>query len=119
MTLVAAPSIPSVLRERASLQANEKAFTYIDYEQDWDGVSETITYSQLYRRSLNVAQEIRRHGSTGDRAVIVAPQGLSYIDAFFGALLAGLIPVPLSVPLGAQLTCGSSRYFSTRNLLWF
>ena len=100
MTIVAEPSIPSVLRERASLQANEKAFTYIDYEQDWDGVSETITYSQLYRRSLNVAQEVRRHGSTGDRAVIVAPQGLSYIDAFFGALQAGLIPVPLSVPLG-------------------
>jgi fatty acid CoA ligase FadD28 len=100
VTIVAEPSIPSVLRERASLQANEKAFTYIDYEQDWDGVSETITYSQLYRRSLNVAQEVRRHGSTGDRAVIVAPQGLSYIDAFFGALQGGLIPVPLSVPLG-------------------
>jgi long-chain fatty acid adenylyltransferase FadD28 len=100
VTVVAEPSIPSVLRERASLQANEKAFTYIDYEQDWDGVSETITYSQLYRRSLNVAQEVRLHGSTGDRAVIVAPQGLSYIDAFFGALQAGLIPVPLSVPLG-------------------
>jgi long-chain fatty acid adenylyltransferase FadD28 len=103
VTFVAAPSIPSVLRERASLQANEKAFTYIDYEQNWDGVSETVTYSQLYRRSLNVAQEIRRHGSTGDRAVIVAPQGLSYIDAFFGALLAGLIPVPLSVPLGGAV----------------
>jgi long-chain fatty acid adenylyltransferase FadD28 len=97
---VAEPSIPTVLRERASLQPNEKAFTYIDYEQDWDGVSETITYSQLYQRSLNVAQEIRQHGSTGDRAVIVAPQGLSYIDAFFGALHAGLIPVPLSVPVG-------------------
>jgi fatty acid CoA ligase FadD28 len=103
VTIVAEPSIPSVLRERASLQANEKAFTYVDYEQDWDGVAETITYSQLYRRSLNVAQEIRRHASTGDRAVIVAPQGLSYIDAFFGALQAGLIPVPLSVPLGGAV----------------
>ena len=100
---MAEPSIPSVLRERASLQANEKAFTYIDYEQDWDGVSETVTYAQLYRRSLNVAEEIRRHGSTGDRAVIVAPQGLAYIDAFFGALLAGLIPVPLSVPVGGAV----------------
>jgi long-chain fatty acid adenylyltransferase FadD28 len=101
--VVAEPSIPSILRERASLQANEKAFTYIDYEQDWDGVSETITYSQLYRRSLNVGHELRRHGSTGDRAVIVAPQGLNYIDAFFGALQAGLIPVPLSVPLGGAV----------------
>ena len=38
MTVVAEPSIPSVLRERASLQGHEKAFTYLDYEQDWDGV---------------------------------------------------------------------------------
>ena len=103
MTLVAEPSIPSVLRERASLQANDKAFTYIDYEQNWEGVSETVTYSQLYRRALNVAQEIRRHGSTGDRAVIVAPQGLGYIDAFFGALLAGLVAVPLSIPSGGAV----------------
>ncbi|HEY1840647.1 MAG TPA: AMP-binding protein [Mycobacterium sp.] len=94
------PSIPSVLRERASLQPNEKAFTFIDYDQDWDGVAESITWSQLHRRSLNVAQEMRLHGSAGDRAVIVAPQGLNYIDAFFGALQAGLIAVPLSVPLG-------------------
>jgi fatty acid CoA ligase FadD28 len=100
VTTVAELTIPSVLRERASLQPNEKAFTYLDYEQDGDGVSETITYSQLYRRSLNVAQELRLHGSTGDRAVIVAPQGLRYIDAFFGSLQAGLIPVPLSVPVG-------------------
>ena len=96
-------SIPNVLRERASLQANEKAFTYVDYEQDWDGVAETITYAQLNQRSLNVAHQVRLHGSTGDRAVILAPQGLNYIDAFFGALQAGLIPVPLSVPVGGAV----------------
>jgi fatty acid CoA ligase FadD28 len=32
--------------------------------------------------------------------VILAPQGLDYIVAFLGALQAGLIAVPLSVPLG-------------------
>ena len=32
--------------------------------------------------------------------MILAPQGLDYIDAFLGALQAGLIPVPLAVPLG-------------------
>jgi fatty acid CoA ligase FadD28 len=97
---VAEPSIPSILRERASLQPNEKAFTYLDYEQDWDGVADTVTWSQLYRRSLNVADQVRSHGPIGDRAVILAPQGLNYIDAFLGALQAGLIPVPLSVPVG-------------------
>jgi long-chain fatty acid adenylyltransferase FadD28 len=93
-------SIPSVLRERAGLRPNDTVFTFIDYEQDWDGVAESLTWSQLYRRSLNLAQELRLRGSAGDRAVILAPQGLDYIDAFLGALQAGLIPVPLAVPLG-------------------
>jgi acyl-CoA synthetase (AMP-forming)/AMP-acid ligase II len=89
-----------VLRERASLQANDTAFTFIDYEQDSDGVAQSLTWLQLYRRTLNVAHELSVCASAGDRAVILAPQGLDYIAAFFGALQAGLIAVPLSVPLG-------------------
>ena len=93
-------SLPTVLREHASLRPNETAYTFVDYEQDWAGVAESLTWSQLYRRTLNVAQELRSCGSTGDRAVILAPQGLEYVVAFLGALQAGQIAVPLSVPLG-------------------
>ena len=52
-------SIPAVLRERASLRPNETAFTFIDYEQDWAGVAETLTWSQVYRRTLT------SHSSSG------------------------------------------------------
>ncbi|WP_158015200.1 type I polyketide synthase [Mycobacterium basiliense] len=93
-------SIPAVLRERASLRPTETAFTYIEYEQDWAGVAESLTWSQLHRRTQNVARELKACGSTGDRAVILAPQGLDYIVGFLGALEAGQIAVPLSVPLG-------------------
>ena len=91
-------SILSLLRERAGLQPDDLAYTYTDYEQDWAGVSESLSWAQAYRRTLNVAHEVRRHGSVGDRAVILAPQGLAYIAAFLGAIQAGLIAVPLTVP---------------------
>jgi fatty acid CoA ligase FadD28 len=78
--------IPTLLRERASLQPNRTAFTFMDYEQDWAGIAESLTWSQLYRRALNLALELRLHGSTGDRAAILAPQGLDYITPFLGAL---------------------------------
>lgn len=91
-------SVVSLLRERAGLQPDDVAFRYTDYEQDWAGVTETLTWAQLYQRCLNVAHEVRRHGTAGDRAVILAPQGLPYILAFLGAIQAGLIAVPLSVP---------------------
>ena len=89
-------SLPSVLRERASLQPDDTALTFIDYDQDWDGVAVTLTWSQLYKRASSVAQELRRHGSAGDRALIVAPQGMDYIVAFLAALQSGLIAVPLA-----------------------
>ncbi len=91
-------SIPAVVRERASLQPNDIAFTFVDYQQDWAGVADSLTWSQVYRRTLNIARELRLHGSTGDRVVISAPQGLDYITGFLGALRAGLVAVPLSVP---------------------
>jgi fatty acid CoA ligase FadD28 len=97
---VVGTSILDLMCERASLQPDDTAFTFIDYEQDWAGVAESLTWSQVYRRTLNVARELRHCGSTGDRAVILAPQGFDYIVAFFGALQAGQIAVPLSVPLG-------------------
>ena len=93
-------SILTVLRERASLKPNNTAFTFLDYQQDWNGVAASVTWSQLYRRVLNVAGELNACGSMGDRAVILAPQSLDYIAAFLGALQAGLIAVPLSVPTG-------------------
>lgn len=92
-------SVVGLLRERAGLQPDDLAFRYTDYETDWAGVTETLTWAQLYRRTRNVAHEVMRHGATGDRAVILAPQGLGYIVAFLGAIQAGLIAVPLSVPL--------------------
>lgn len=92
-------SITAVLRERASLQPNDPAFTFIDYESDWDGISETLTWSQVYRRTRNLADELRSRAQVGDRAVILAPQGLAYIIAFLASLEAGLIGVPLSTPM--------------------
>jgi fatty acid CoA ligase FadD28 len=84
--LVAGTSILGMLCERASLQPDDTAFTFIDYEQDWAGFAESLTWSQLYRRTLSVAGALRRCSSTGDRALILPPQGLDYIVACLGAL---------------------------------
>ncbi|BBY63612.1 AMP-binding protein [Mycolicibacterium helvum] len=92
-------SILSVLRERAGLTPDDVAFTFTDYDRDWNGIAQSLTWSQVYRRTLNVAQEISQHGVPGDRALIIAPQGLAYIVAFLGAMQAGFIAVPLSVPV--------------------
>lgn len=98
MTRTPQSSVLSMLHGRATMRPDDVAFTFTDYDRDPAGIPETLTWSQLSRRTLNAAREISRHASTGDRAVILAPQGLHYIVAFLGSMQAGLIAVPLPLP---------------------
>jgi acyl-CoA synthetase (AMP-forming)/AMP-acid ligase II len=96
-------SIPAILRERASLQPNDDAFTFIDYDTAWEGVEETLTWSQLQQRVVSLAGVIREHAQIGDRVVILAPQSMSYILGFLASFEANVIAVPLSTPtMGAH-----------------
>ena len=92
-------SIPALLRRQAFLQPDAPAFTFIDYELDPAGFTETLTFSQLHQRVQALAAEIAPYGNAGDRVAILAPQGLEYIIGFLAAMAAGFIAVPLSVPL--------------------
>ena len=38
-----------MLRRCVNLQPDDTALTFIDYEQDWAGVAETLTWYQLYQ----------------------------------------------------------------------
>ena len=95
---VSEASIPAVLRERARRQPDARAYTFIDYELDPAGDSETLTWFQVHRRAQVVAAELASRGSSGDRVAILAPQGLEYIVGVLGAMEAGFIAVPLSAP---------------------
>jgi acyl-CoA synthetase (AMP-forming)/AMP-acid ligase II len=95
-------SLIGVLRERASLQPEDIAYTFMDYDHEWDGVATTLTWAQLNRRVRSLAVEMRQIGAIGDRAVVLAPQGLEYVIAFLASLEAGIIAVPLSVPMIGQ-----------------
>ncbi len=91
-------SIAAVLREWARQQPDAPAYTYVDYDVDPAGYRQTLTWSELYGRVQALAAEIATVGAPGDRAAILAPQGLEYVVAFYGALEAGLVAVPLPVP---------------------
>jgi long-chain fatty acid adenylase/transferase FadD26 len=92
-------SIIAALREQVRLQPDSPAYTFIDYEVDPTGYSQSLTFAQVYQRAQVVAAELSACGSPGDRAAILAPQGLEYIVGILGALAAGFIAVPLSVPM--------------------
>ncbi|MBE8521029.1 fatty acyl-AMP ligase [Amycolatopsis sp. H6(2020)] len=72
-------------------------FTHQDHAH---GVEHTLTWAEFAARVRVVAGELRRVATPGERVAILAGQELAYPLAFFGALAAGLIAVPLMAPSG-------------------
>ncbi|MEU4521891.1 fatty acyl-AMP ligase [Amycolatopsis sp. NPDC024027] len=70
-------------------------FTHQDHVR---GVEHTLTWAEFAARVRVVAGELRRVAGPGERVAILAGQDLAYPLAFFGALAAGLIAVPLMAP---------------------
>ena len=59
-----------------------------------------LSFAELYRRAQRAAGALRELGiARGDRVAIVLPTGPEFMDAFFGSVLAGAVPVPLYPPV--------------------
>ena len=66
---------------------------------DESGGSASLTYGALYDGARRVAGGLAAHGlAPGESVAIMLPTGLEYLQTFFGALLAGGVPVPIYPP---------------------
>ncbi|WP_438503367.1 fatty acyl-AMP ligase [Corallococcus aberystwythensis] len=60
----------------------------------------SLPWAQVYRRAKRAAGGLARLGvRPGDRVALLLPTSPAFMDAYFGALLAGAVPVPLYPPV--------------------
>lgn len=84
-----------MLRHRASVQRDARAFTYlVDGETD----EKHLTYGELDRDARAIAAFLEEVTKPGDRALLLYPPGLDFIAAFFGCLYAGVVAVTAYPP---------------------
>lgn len=76
--------------------ADTVAYRYLDF--DHDGQAVDLTWRQLDARVRAVAARLQQVTRPGDRVAVLAPQGVDYVVAFFAAIWAGNIAVPLFSP---------------------
>ncbi len=88
-------TIPAILQQRASTTPQRIAFTFLP---DGDLFEENLTYAALHQHALAVAALVATTSERGDRVLLLYPQGLSFVGAFFGCLYAGAVAVPVAVP---------------------
>jgi acyl-CoA synthetase (AMP-forming)/AMP-acid ligase II len=58
------------------------------------------SYEDIFDRAVSIAGGLEQSGiRRGDRIAVILPTSIGFFDAFFGATLAGAVPVPLYPPV--------------------
>jgi acyl-CoA synthetase (AMP-forming)/AMP-acid ligase II len=88
-------TLVDLLRYRALHQPCKIAFTFL---QDGETEASSLTYQELDRQARAIAAQMQSLGGRGERALLLYPPGLEFIEAFFGCLYAGVVAVPAYPP---------------------
>lgn len=90
-------TIIDFLKNRAKKNANDLAFRFME-NGDLDGPITEWTFSDLYRQSTGVAEDLTEKGLKDSSVLLAFPPGLDFVKAFYGCLLAGVRAVPVPLP---------------------
>lgn len=90
-----ATNLVELVRQRAAERSNRRLYTFLE---DGESIESHLTYAQLDERARTIGAALNQHGVRGERALLLYPPGLAYVEAFFGCLEAGVIAVPVYPP---------------------
>ena len=99
-----------LLRYRAARQPDQTAYKFLS-----SGEEDQLTFAELDAEARTIAAQLQADGATGERILLLYPQGLRYVASFFGCLYAGAIAVPVypphpnRVPLRLQAVAADSQ----------
>ncbi|WP_330083592.1 amino acid adenylation domain-containing protein [Methylocystis iwaonis] len=96
----AADNLVDLLKARAVEQASKLAYVFLE---DGEREGDRLSYADLDRRARAIAARLTSLGLRGERVLLLYPQGLPYIEAFFGCLYAGVVAVPAYPPSGRHI----------------
>ncbi len=88
-------TILDALRIHAARRGDRIAFTFLKSNDE----QSSVTYRDLNRRAKEIAGALLEVADPGDRALLMYPSGLEFIEAFLGCLYAGIIAVPAYPPV--------------------
>jgi acyl-CoA synthetase (AMP-forming)/AMP-acid ligase II len=86
------------VRDLARAVPGRTAYTFADYGAAPQGAAMSLTWAEVDERARAVAVALRDRMLAGERAAVLAPQGLDYVVAMLGALYARVVAVPLFAP---------------------
>ncbi len=90
-------TLVAILRAHAQRRPDATAYSFVSDE----GVEATVSFAELDNWACAIATRLLAIATPGDIATLLYRPGLDYIAAFFGCLYAGVIAVPMQIPVHA------------------
>ena len=73
--------------------------TYLEGEND----SRDVSYAELHERALGILYHLQRIGARrGDKLILFIGNNEQFIDAFWAAIIGGIIPVPIALGISDE-----------------
>ncbi len=89
-------TLGAMLRHAAEHARPQDGLVFVGFDER----ETTFAWHEIRRRATHAAAALARRGvRPGDRVAMVLPTSIGFMDAFFGTLLAGAVPVPLYPPV--------------------
>jgi acyl-CoA synthetase (AMP-forming)/AMP-acid ligase II/acyl carrier protein len=84
------------------IEANRSAprsVTYLDGEEE----AREVSCTELYERALGILYHLQRLGARrGDKLILFLASNEQFIDAFWAAILGGIVPVPVAIGISDE-----------------
>jgi len=84
------------------IESNRRAarsLTYLEGDND----SRDVSYAELHERALGILYHLQRIGARrGDKLILFLNNNEQFIDAFWAAILGGIIPVPVALGISDE-----------------
>ena len=91
-------TLVSQARRLAETIGDRPGYTFVDYLAGPQGRRDSLTWREVDLRARALAAALRGRVIAGERAAVLAPQGLDYVVAMLGAFYARVVAVPLFTP---------------------
>ena len=76
-----------------------RSLTYLEGDND----SRDVSYAELHERALGILYHLQRIGARrGDKLILFLNNNEQFIDAFWAAILGGIIPVPVALGISDE-----------------
>lgn len=76
-----------------------RSITYLEGENE----ERSVSYAELYERALGILHHLQKLGAKrGDKLILFLNNNEQFIDAFWAAVLGGIIPVPIALGISDE-----------------